>query len=208
MQHNGNFKLFGSKYLCYISGRIKSLEKWDCSYLFVKDLLCFWELATSNSDPEADLFYFHSIFTHIRGKIIFLLNSTRNKYGWIHNCVKTSINVPMKYELHLGGNWAQKLIHLIKKFDEKKKKKKECYKKFPYKRKEDIDSYSLFDSKESYNTTAVPQKVTMNVGHSKAFCEKQPKDCSVTSIWWLHTSVCSEKLPPLLTVRKETGEAH
>lgn len=26
----------------------------------------------------------------------------------------------MKYELHLGGNQAQKLIHLIKKFDEKK----------------------------------------------------------------------------------------
>lgn len=27
----------------------------------------------------------------------------------------------MKYELHLGGNQAQKLIHLIKKFDEKNK---------------------------------------------------------------------------------------
>lgn len=32
----------------------KPLEKWHCRYLFVKDWVHFWELASSNSDPETN----------------------------------------------------------------------------------------------------------------------------------------------------------
>lgn len=112
----------------------------------------------------------------------------------------------MKYELHSGGHWAQKLIHLIKEFDGEKILK-ESYKESPCKGKEDIDSDFPFNSKQARNTTAAPQKVTVNAGHIKAFCEKQTKDLLVASIWWLHTFVSSAELPPLPTVKKETVEA-
>lgn len=40
--------------ISHILSRIKPLEKRASSYLFVKNVLCFWELASSKSDPEAN----------------------------------------------------------------------------------------------------------------------------------------------------------
>lgn len=109
--------------------------------------------------------------------MVFLHTSTRTKHGWSHRCVKTSVCVPIKYELLLRGPLPQKLLNLIKK----------SYKKSSSKGRKML-ALTLPSIQRNPSIYSCSTKSHWMLARAR-FPVKKSKDSSGTSIWRLNASV-------------------